>query len=266
MLALVLCVASVPCALAGSVSFRWDYTASGASGFMVYCGASSRSYTTRIDAGNTDRYTVTGLPDGSTAYCAVTAYDAGRVESAYSNESRVVVPGSTTPPPPTASSYSIWPATAAPANAAAADSASVNLGVRFTASQSGHITGVRFYKSSANTGTHIGALWTAAGVKLAQATFSNETASGWQQVNFATPVAVSANTVYVASYLAPRGYYAGDGYYFSTTSVTNGPLRALQSSSTAPNGVYAYGTGLLFPRSGYRSTNYWVDVVFKPAP
>ena len=59
-----------------------------------------------------------------------------------------------------------------------------------------------------NTGTHVGRLWSSAGQLLAQATFTNETASGWQQVSFATPVAIKANTVYVVSYHAPVGRYA----------------------------------------------------------
>ena len=45
---------------------------------------------------------------------------------------------------------------------------------------SGTVTGVRFYKAAANTGTHIGSLWSATGTQLASATFTNETASGWQ--------------------------------------------------------------------------------------
>ena len=50
------------------------------------------------------------------------------------------------------------------------------------------VTGVRVYKAAANTGTHTGSLWTADGTRLAQATFSSETSSGWQKVTFATPV------------------------------------------------------------------------------
>ena len=53
-----------------------------------------------------------------------------------------------------------------------------------------HGHGIRFYKAAANTGTHIGNLWTASGQLLASATFTNETASGWQQVNFASPVPI----------------------------------------------------------------------------
>src|SRR5262249_9321659 len=71
-------------------------------------------------------------------------------------------------------------------------SASVELGVKLRASTPGVVSAVRFYKGTLNTGTHIGNLWTGAGSLLATATFANETASGWQQVNFATPVAISA--------------------------------------------------------------------------
>jgi PKD repeat protein len=77
---------------AAQVTLRWDYTASGASGFMLYCGASPGSYTSRVDAGNTDTYTLTNLSAGGTSYCAVRAYDASKAESPYSNEVTIVVP------------------------------------------------------------------------------------------------------------------------------------------------------------------------------
>lgn len=80
-------------AVAGQVTLRWDYTASGAAGFVLYCGPASRNYRTRIDVGNADTYTLRNLPDGSTSYCAVTAYDPGKLESPYSNELKVYVPG-----------------------------------------------------------------------------------------------------------------------------------------------------------------------------
>jgi len=60
---------------------------------------------------------------------------------------------------------------------------SLELGVRFRADSSGYITSIRFYKSAANTGTHVGNLWSSSGALLASATFIGETASGWQQVN-----------------------------------------------------------------------------------
>ena len=87
------------------------------------------------------------------------------------------------------------------------------------------MTGIRFYKAAGNTGTHSGSLWTAGGTRLAQATFQNESASGWQHVTFSSPVAVSANTTYVASYFAPAGHYSVTSGGFSS-AVDNPPLHA----------------------------------------
>ena len=83
---------------------------------------------------------------------------------------------------------------ATPANSSANDSSSVTLGVQFTPDTDGWITGVRFYKGAGNTGTHIGNLWSASGALLAEATFTSETAGGWQTVQFQNPVAVTAGT------------------------------------------------------------------------
>ena len=148
---------------------------------------------------------------------------------------------------------------AVPVNGMDPDSSSVELGVRFSSSVSGFVTGVRFYKGgAANGGTHTGSLWSSAGSLLATATFSGETSSGWQTVTFASPVAVTAGTTYVASYLAPQGRYAGDGGFFSSPFV-NSPL-------TAAGSVYRYGSGGVFPTSTYNNSNYWVDVLFTTAP
>jgi hypothetical protein len=54
-----------------------------------------------------------------------------------------------------AATSTIWPPTATPAVAAANDSSAVELGVKFQSSVTGKITGVRFYKGTTNTGTHL---------------------------------------------------------------------------------------------------------------
>jgi len=79
-----------------------------------------------------------------------------------------------------------------------------------------------FYKSTGNTGTHIGELYATNGTKLASATFTGETATGWQTVSFSSPVAVAANTTYIASYFSSAGNYTGTANYF-TTAVINSP-------------------------------------------
>jgi hypothetical protein len=158
---------------------------------------------------------------------------------------------------------SLWSSTTTPSVASANDTGAVNLGVEFTPSTNGWITGIRFYKGSGNTGTHVGSLWTSSGTLLGQVTFGNESASGWQQANFSSPIAVTAGTTYVASYFAPSGGYSVNSAYFASTGVTNGPLTAPQSSAvTLGNGLYGYAGSPGFPSNSYNATNYWVDVVF----
>jgi hypothetical protein len=134
--------------------------------------------------------------------------------------------------------------------------------VKFKADVNGTITGIRFYKGTGNTGTHIASLWTTTGTKLATATFSNETATGWQQVKFATPVPITAGTVYVASYFAPNGHTAADVSYFAASGVDNVPLHALRDGVSGGNGVFKNGNSNGFPNTTTSATNYWVDVVF----
>ena len=141
------------------------------------------------------------------------------------------------------------------------DGNSVELGVRFVASADGTITGLSYYKGAQDTGTHTGSLWTSTGTLLASATFTNETASGWQTVTFANPIAISAGTSYVASYHS-NGHYVADPNYFSAT-YTNGDLTAPASGSSGGNGLYAYGSTSLFPNQSYNATNYWVDVLYQ---
>jgi hypothetical protein len=164
--------------------------------------------------------------------------------------------------PASAATATIWLSTATPTTASASDSASVELGTKFRSTTAGYITGVRFYKGAANTGTHTGTLWDGTGTQLATVTFTNESASGWQQANFPSPINIAANTTYVISYHAPVGNYAADSSYFATKSATNGPLTALQEGTDGSNGIYKYSASTSFPTDSYQSTNYWVDVVY----
>jgi len=138
------------------------------------------------------------------------------------------------------------------------------LGTRFRSNTDGQITGLRFYKGAGNTGTHIGQLWTSTGTLLAQATFTNETTSGWQQVSLATPVNITAGTSYVVSYHSSNGYYSTSNNFFAN-SVVNGPLTAPADASGANNGLYKYSGSPVFPNETYQKENYFVDVVFNTA-
>jgi hypothetical protein len=152
-----------------------------------------------------------------------------------------------------------------PATVDANDNSAVNLGLKFTSDSGGTISGIRFYKAAANTGTHVGSLWSSAGDLLAQVTFSGESASGWQKATFSSPVTITANTTYVASYFAPNGHYSVDGGAFSAAGTDNPPLHSL-ANALSGNGVYAYGATSAFPVNRFNATNYWVDVLFDAGP
>jgi hypothetical protein len=85
----------------------------------------------------------------------------------------------------------------------------------------------------------------------------------WQQVNFATPVAINANKTYVASYHTTTGNYIIDTNFFSTTAVDNSPLHTRASWASGGNGVFRYGANSVFPDQTFNAANYWVDVVFQ---
>ena len=96
---------------------------------------------------------------------------------------------------------------------------------------------------------------------LAHGTFTNETASGWQTLEFPTAVQVSTGQTYVAGYYAPTGDYAADQQLLHQQRLHQLTAVALQNGTDGGNGVYAYG-GDQFPTSSYDSTNYWVDPIF----
>ena len=152
----------------------------------------------------------------------------------------------------------LFGSTAVPDSLTQSDMSSVELGIEFSASTSGTITGIRFWKDSVNIGTHTAHLWSSSGKLLASATFVNETASGWQEALFSQPIQITAGTTYVASYHCNQDYSEADGYF--ATALTNGALTAPVNA-----GVYAYNTNAVFPTSVFESANFWVDVLFVAA-
>jgi len=139
---------------------------------------------------------------------------------------------------PAQTQYTIWPSAAVPGNLDVGPDSPVELGISFKSDLNGYITAIRFYKGPNNTGAHVGNLWDSAGTLLASATFANETASGWQQLNFSAPVAITANTIYRASYHSTIGHYSVTNSYFASSGADNAPLHALTNTATTPNGIY----------------------------
>ncbi|MBP2490170.1 VCBS repeat-containing protein [Rhizobium leguminosarum] len=161
--------------------------------------------------------------------------------------------------------YSLFSASSTPAQTNLNDGQQLELGVKFQSNVAGDVTGIRFYRSANDNGQNVVDLWSSTGTKLATATFTTTTASGWQTANFTTPVTIAANTNYVASYHTTGAYVATDSFF--ANAVTNGPLTAQSSAVASGNGVFAYGgsaTTGLFPNSTFNAANYYADVVFRP--
>jgi hypothetical protein len=158
---------------------------------------------------------------------------------------------------------SIWDSTATPWDIDSNDASADEVGTAFQSDVNGQITALRFYKAQTNTGTHTGHLWTAGGQLLGSLTFTGESASGWQQTSFASPVSITAGATYVASYHTTVGHYSADSFYFGRSGVDQSPLHALANGVAGPNGLYVYGASA-FPTQTYQSENYWVDVVLGP--
>jgi Domain of unknown function (DUF4082) len=144
------------------------------------------------------------------------------------------------------------------------------LGVKFKSSAAGYIIGVRFYKQYHDSATHIGELYSAAGARLAQAKFTNETDNGWQVVQFTTPIAITANTIYTTAYFSSKGDYTEDNNYFLNNAVTNGPLTAIADGTNGASGndpgngqgTFKYTASPAFPNQLFKSANYWVDAIY----
>ncbi len=236
-------------------------TITGGAGATVTLGGSATQSTTADGSGN---YSFLGFPNGS---YTITPAKTGLVFTP--TNITATVQGSSI----TNANFSItancpcdtiWVPSTLPGTVDSGDTHAGEYGVKFRADNDGYIAGIRFYKSVANTGTHVGDLWSSTGTPLGSASFSNESASGWQQMLFAKPIPVVANTTYVASYLTQMGHYSADAGFFTSNGVDTPPLHALANGIDGTNGIYTYGTTSTFPLTSFNAANYWVDVVYLP--
>jgi Domain of unknown function (DUF4082) len=135
-----------------------------------------------------------------------------------------------------------------------ADRRSIELGTVFVSKVDGWVTALRFYKSAANRGPHVGKLWSPDGQLLTSAEFNKQSGRGWQTADLASPVRISQGKFYTVSYRAPHGRYADDeGVFANGRTISVGPL-------TAVKGVYTYGSRP--PTRVRHDSNYYVDVKF----
>ncbi len=241
------------------INLTWTGS-SGATGYLIQESLSSSTGWSQIGttAGGTTIFDVTtGLTAGTTYFFRVIA-TVGSTDSAASNVANATTTG-TAP-----SADSIWSNSYVPSEDYYSYG-SYEVGVKFTSSVAGEVTGIRFYKQTWMGGyLHVGHLWSSTGTLLATATFTNETSYGWQQINLSTPVAIKANTVYIVSFSTGGGYFGLTSTTFLSGGVTNGPLEALPNSVSGGDGVYNNRSGR-FPNVDGDGMNFWADVAFAPS-
>jgi hypothetical protein len=245
-------------ASSSQINLSWG-AATGATGYQVQRSLSSSTGWSTIAtlSGSTTSYQNTGLSAGTTYYYRIVA-TGGSLNSAASNVASATTTGTAVAP----TIDTIWSNSYTPSEDAYS-SGSYELGLQFSSSVAGVVTGVRFYKQSWMGGyTHVGHLWSPTGALLASATFTGETSSGWQQVKFSSAVTIQPNTLYTVSFSTGGGYFGISTNYFTYGGVSNGPLQA-PSDTTYGNGVYENaGT---HPDIDGGGMNFWVDVAFSPS-
>ena len=155
---------------------------------------------------------------------------------------------------------SFWNSTSTPpSQITIGPSYAVTTGIRWESTRAGTVSGVRWYKVATDTGSHVVSLWAGTGILLAKATASGESASGWQQASFSSPVSVAANTTYVASVHHPNGSYG-----YADKGLLNGFTKTPLTAAAGINGLYTYGAASAFPTLSHNSSNYYVDISFTP--
>lgn len=133
------------------------------------------------------------------------------------------------------------------------------LGMRFQSDVDGTITKIRFYCAS-NHVTNGGSvsIWNAGGSRLVEETFGTPGLDAWYEHTLASPLHISASTVYTASRNNTSGaFYAPPNL---TPPLNNGSHLSIPGSGV--NGVF--GTNDTFPAGDGTGQNYHVDIEFVP--
>jgi hypothetical protein len=129
-------------------------------------------------------------------------------------------------------------------------------GLEFSSSVNGEITHIRYWKAADEpAGGHIGRIWSTNGTLLATASFTCETASGWQQAPLSPALPITAGVHYKVTYNVSN--VVSKTFNVLNSPITVGLLTGWGSSFSTPAGSY--------PTTGSGS-NLFADIVFRPTP
>jgi large repetitive protein len=266
-------------------------TASDVGGVVAGVEVSVDGGTTWQEATGTTSWSFTWSPtaQGNVTIKSRAVDDSGNLESPGGSEgsANTITVIITAPRPPTNCPCTIYNSPPPPPTPPSVgnNGSPITLGVRFKAGFDGFVSAVRFYKHNpiipdgfADTAHNTVQIWTTDGSLLGQATLAyagppTSAPNGWQEVTFSSPITITANTPYVASYLSSSGVYSYQPFGY-TDSVVNGPLTAVMDNDPegdGSNGIYFSDVPpppppqAKFPTFSFHSNNYFVDVVYTPS-
>ncbi len=214
---------------AAQATLNWDAsTSSGVTGYKLYYGTASGSYSQSMDVGNATSYTVSGLSDGQKYYFAAKAYNSTGNQSAYSNETSYTT--AALPAPTTTYTISASAGTGGTISPTGSVAVSQGLNQSFTiAPSTGYkIAGVMVDGASKGAVTSY--------------TFSNVTANH--------TIAASFTTASTASYT------------ITATAGANGSISPSGTTTVSSGGTKIY---TITPATGYNIAGVTVDGVSKGA-
>lgn len=224
---------------AADVTLSWDPSSEQqVSGYKIYYGTASRSYSSNTNIGKVTTYKVTGLANGTRYYFAVTSYNTSGNESAYSNEVSATTSASTT-----TCTYSTSPSTASFSSSGGAGSIGVTASSGCTWSASSGVSWVTI-----NTGK------TGAG---------NGTVGYSVAPNSSTTSRTAALTVAGKVFTITQSAAANTTSYVITATAGTGGTISPSGSISVRSG--ASKTFTITARSGYRVSNVVVDGISKGA-
>lgn len=186
--------------------------------------------------------------------------------------SAVLTAGLLAPSTAALAAESIWNNAATPQIQSVASTTPVELGVKWCASTPGVLRGIRFYRSTANTGPHTVRVWfpgiTLGQFVLAGSQLAGALATGWVQVNFATPINIAEGRTYLASYHTASGRYSMDANYFNAGGYPASTWLRSYADGGVEGPASVLRTGALSstaPATSGNGSNFWVDVDFTPS-
>lgn len=149
------------------------------------------------------------------------------------------------------------------------DSGAVDVGVKFNVHGAPFVRGAKFYKGVDNTGTHVAHLYDfTTSTELASATYTSESSSGWQTVNFSSDIPVIDTHTYMLWVSMPNGHYAvdsgntGGSNYFDSTLAHGqyGNSEDVVYIPSGDSGWYEYEPQSGAPGNATKA-NYWISPV-----